>query len=284
MPSPAILYLNRQQYWFLSQPNQAPVSASWDGVHLTEVFSDLRKKSNFSSLNVLLGANTSYSTALKLDQPTRVEVLRAAAGIIPEDLDDHNFDWQRKGDYLQVVATSPFLMQALAFACEQTKLKLLATIPLSVLLAQETENQNQPTLVIWGGPSPQIVFTYQNLAFFCHPLEQLTAQTITDLISFSQTKLNLPIKQIIHNLAANQFPQIPVGLSVISQPLNPLAVLNQLHLTGPDADILNLQPAITPRSPSEVGKSSSSSLWPWLLFAILLVAFLSVALLILFNR
>lgn len=281
MPSPATIYLNRNQYWFLPQINETPVSAAWDGVHLTEIFQELKKSFKFSSLHVLLGADTSYSTALKLDQPTRIEVLRAATGIIPEDLDDHNFDWQKKGDLLQVVATSPFLMQALVFACDQTKTKLLATIPLSVLLAQETESQAQPTLVIWSGPSPQIVISLQGLAFFCRPLEQLTAQTITDLISFSQAKLNLPIKQIVHNLPVD-LPQIPVGLSITSQPLNPLAVLNQLRLTGPDADILNLQPALTP--PNQNKPDRPSSLWLWLLFAILPVAALSVTLLILLNR
>lgn len=278
--SASVLYLDRNQYWFQpqsGQPTQA-VQASWDGVHLAEVLTELKKKFKFASLNVLLGADISYVTAIKMDQPTRAEVLKAAAAVIPEDLDDHNFDWQRRGDQLQVIATSPFLLQALAFAGQQTQTKFLSVVPLSTLLARCLSNQAQATLILWEGPCPQMVIAYQGLSYFSRPPGLLNSQKILELLIFSQEKLKLPIQQTIYNLPKEKLPELPPEVTSTALSLNPLALLGEITANGSDEEVLNLNPA-----PAAAGRVSLGSpvIWIWLVGVLLIFVVALVFLVIL---
>lgn len=239
----AAIYLTRSKIWFIPDLDKlnSVYEANWDGKDLTDAFTTAKKKLKTNSAHLLLGADISYTIALDdLENPTREDVLKAASEVIPEDLDDHNFDWQQIDKKIQAVASSPFILGSISFAAAKTKFKIISVLSASPLLARSLPNQNRPTLILWSGPEKLAVIAYQGLAYYCRSFTEFSKSNLDEIVQFAQKELKLDLNQIVHDLSIDPLPEPPKNFTVTAQPLKPFVSLDKLNQSGNDEDILTL--------------------------------------------
>jgi hypothetical protein len=204
----AVLYLVKNQAAvFINGDSTDAYEIDWDGVKLDEVFSQIKDELKVGRVIVLLGAEVSYCLSLdKSENMDRESLRKLAAAQIPDDLDDHNFDWKVIGDRVQVAAVSPFLLQALSHAAQKTSIKLEAILPAAIVLSQIAAAAEKPKLLVWEGFENLGVICHNGVVFFSSGLEEISPAKVSDLIDYSRDKYSLEIDQVESNAKAVSLP------------------------------------------------------------------------------
>jgi len=224
-------------------------SLSWGGQSLKAVFKAIKQKLKINQANIVLGNDLSYTLALSQNNlETRGQILEIAKESIPDNLDDHNFDWQKKADFIQVVATPSKTLNSLSLAASINKIKLNSIQTTAIILAQSTISIKYPHLILHQEQEPLIIASFKGVVFLAHNQSSLGIDTLISIASTIKQKYNLEIKGIIvSGDHIDKSIDVPAQWEVVKKNINIMATAAKKKKTiSKDQDELEIKPVSNP--------------------------------------
>lgn len=262
----SVIYITKKKV-FLTQSHGKTASINWNGQDLRPVFKSIKQKLKLTNANVVLGNDLSYTLAFAADSFSSINrqaILEKAQEQIPENLDNHNFDWQKKDEFVQVVATPSKILNSLSLAANANKLKLNSIQAAATILAQSTSSLKNPHLVLHQDQESLIITSFKSVAFFAHNRPSLDINTLVNIASITKQKYKLDIKTVvISGSHVDKSIDVPAQWEVVKKNINIMAVAAKIKKTQvKDQDELEIKPVAEPivdTTPTEASPPEDTS-------------------------
>jgi hypothetical protein len=242
-----VIYITKQKV-FVSYKGKT-TSISWGGQNLKAVFKAIKQKIKITQANIVLGNDLSYTLALnQTNLENRGQILEIAKEFIPDNLDDHNFDWQKKADFIQVVATSTKVINSLSLAAKINKIKLNSIQTAAAILANSTTSIKYPHLIIHQDQESLIVASFKGVALLAHNQPGIEIDSLVNIASIIKQKYGLDIKGVIVSGShIDKSIDVPAQWEVVKKNINIMATAAKKKNTSTkDKDELEIKPVSDP--------------------------------------
>lgn len=249
----SVLYITKKKI-FLKNSNGKTATIDWNGLDIQPVFKTLKKTLKPGDLNIILGNDLSYTLALEASSnPTRQQILDKAKEHIPENIDSHNFDWQKKGNFIQVIATPFKFLNNLSLAAKLNKIQLGSIQTAAIVLAESTASIKSPHLILHKSQEDLIVSSYQGVVFFAHNQPNLNISILVNIASITKQKYNLDIMQVvISGTHVDKSISIPAQWELVKKNTDIMATASKdKKTTTKDQDELEIKPVVDPVEETE---------------------------------
>lgn len=255
-----VIYITKNKIWAgnIFRPPINLLELEWDGIDPSSSFVQIKKDLHAGSVRIILGNDISYVFVLLITQKetTREQILEKARTLIPEDLSDHDFDWKITGNLppdniniVQVVATSPDVLNNISYAAKINKFNIESIDVASQVLAASLKSLATPQLILWSQDQEKLsIIAYKGNVFFAENLKEDKNEKIIDLIPFAKNNFQLEMKNIVKSWKGEDVPAVPPNLEISEVALNPFMLSAQKEIShGKDEDVLEIKPLENPR-------------------------------------
>jgi len=243
----SVLYLTKNKVFVSHQGKSASVDRG--GQDLTAIFKTIKQKIKITQANIVLGNDLSYTLALsQTNLENREQILKLSQQYIPEDLSNHNFDWQKKGEYIQVVATPTKVINNLSLAAKINKIKLNSIQTATVVLTQSTAPIKYPHLILHQDQEGLVVASFKGVVFFAHNQPNLEIDSLVNIASIIKQKYDLDIKGVVvSGVHIDKSIDVPAQWEAVKKNINIMATATKKKKTSTkDKDELEIKPVENP--------------------------------------
>ena len=255
----AVLYITNKKI-FLKSSSGKTATINWNGQDIKPVFETLKKTIKTSELNIVLSNDLSYTLALEATtNPTRQQILEKAKEHMPENIDNHNFDWQKKGDLIQVIATPAKFLNNLSQAAKTNKIKLGSIQTSAAVLSQSTTSNKHSHLILHKNRESLIVASFKGVALLVHNQPNIDLNILVNIASIVKQKYNLEVKEIIiSGVHVDKSISVPAQWELVKKNTDIMATASKKKkTTTKDKDELEIKPVVDPVEETKESEETS---------------------------
>jgi hypothetical protein len=225
-----VAYITSHKIWLDENESEKPtlIELDWDGFDPAPAFRQIREVHHADTISLILGYHLSFVGCCEVPKDTITNEFVTAAIVrnhsqqsVPLDIAWTAIAENNKAPtvLVQYVAAATVVLNNLSYAAKVTGLRLVEIIPIQAVLAEPTTNVDTTCLILWGNLEKIAVVARQGYVLGAENMLTHTAVSITQLLDFVLTKLNVQLNTALidwhptHLLKV--FPAIP---SVDKQP------------------------------------------------------------------
>ncbi len=250
------IYITRQKIW---AKTTKLYEVSWDGEDPSEALSRLKKYLK-TRVRVVLGNDLAYVATFKVDpgKINRESLLAKAQTVIPESMDDHNFDWQLvavQGEMkiVQVFSVANRLLNSLSFAAQRNKLKIEAIYPVQHLLAQIDSNNSDPRLVIWKSELEYLLsITQAGVSYLTENIASKSNQKIATALKYFKNNFGSQVNNLYVSAGAKSDLKLNKNWQVTEFDFDVFGIAAKQEVNNnKDEDVLLIEAVENPVAPDQ---------------------------------